>query len=415
MSYKPEPPPQKIEIERPDPDQLYQVLYNSAQQDYKRVKARVAARRSLLLIIILLSVIGVFSIVFYPTLLKSRMETMQNEIFEYRRSILSLNTRVEELAAQGLEYKDQIRAYEDMLGKLKVEDDRIVDFDLTDQVKRSTEKIDAIHAEYRNITRGDTALKETALTFDLGTGNDLPFVYSVLKRFSIRATIFVSNEMPSSRYGSLFSSRNLKYLVKLGAIGCEFGNHTWSHYNLKRSLYETSKRSRLSFTSLSDEVIDEINIRRELKKVEERLYRETGIVLSPLWRAPYGEIDNRVLTVAAASGYPNHIFWSANRMGPLDFYDYVTKRFVLKRDRETGMYIRQKNPYYFTSQEMLARMKQWESSDPNGLNGAISIAHLGTGRKSDRMALILPEYISYFKSRGYRFVTVSEVINGRRD
>jgi peptidoglycan/xylan/chitin deacetylase (PgdA/CDA1 family) len=221
--------------------------------------------------------------------------------------------------------------------------------------------------------------------------------------------------MQSDHYGSLFNSRNLKYLVKLNEIGCEFGNHTWSHYNLKRSLYETSKRSRLSFSSLSDEVIDEINIRQELKKVEDRVYRETGIVLAPFWRAPYGEIDERVLKVAAASGYPNHVFWSGNRMGPLDFYDYVTKRLVLSRDNATGKYVRAKNPFYFTSQEMLARMKQWEHSDPNGLNGAISISHLGTSRKSDRMVQILPEYISYFRNRGYRFVLVSEVINSKRD
>jgi len=360
-------------------------------------------------------VIGIFSILFYWTFLKSRMVTMQSDIVEYRDSIRGLHTKIEELSAQGLEYKEQIRAYEDMIGKLKLEDDRIIDFDLTDEVARSTGRIDTINAAFRNITRGDTGFRETALTFDLGTGEDLPFVYSVLKRFSVGATVFVSNEMPSDHYGSLFNSRNLKYLVKLNEIGCEFGNHTWSHYNLKRSLYETSKRSRLSFSSLSDEVIDEINIRQELKKVEDRVYRETGIVLAPFWRAPYGEIDERVLKVAAASGYPNHVFWSGNRMGPLDFYDYVTKRLVLSRDNATGKYVRAKNPFYFTSQEMLARMKQWEHSDPNGLNGAISISHLGTSRKSDRMVQILPEYISYFRNRGYRFVLVSEVINSKRD
>jgi peptidoglycan/xylan/chitin deacetylase (PgdA/CDA1 family) len=408
-----ETPP--LEIERPDPDQLYQLLYNSAQRDYKLVKARVIAKRSFLLVVILLSVIGIFSILFYWTFLKSRMVTMQSDIVEYRDSIRGLHTKIEELSAQGLEYKEQIRAYEDMIGKLKLEDDRIIDFDLTDEVARSTGRIDTINAAFRNITRGDTGFRETALTFDLGTGEDLPFVYSVLKRFSVGATVFVSNEMQSDHYGSLFNSRNLKYLVKLNEIGCEFGNHTWSHYNLKRSLYETSKRSRLSFSSLSDEVIDEINIRQELKKVEDRVYRETGIVLAPFWRAPYGEIDERVLKVAAASGYPNHVFWSGNRMGPLDFYDYVTKRLVLSRDNATGKYVRAKNPFYFTSQEMLARMKQWEHSDPNGLNGAISISHLGTSRKSDRMVQILPEYISYFRNRGYRFVLVSEVINSKRD
>jgi len=415
MSYNLKAPSSELEIERPDPDQLYQLLYSSAKQDYKRVKARVLARRSLILFIAILSVVGTFSIVFYPTFLKTRMETMQNEIFEYRSNIQSLHTKIDELSNQGLEYEGQIRAYEDMIGKLKVEDSRIVDFDLTDEVERSSRKIDSIYTQYRNITRGDTGFRETALTFDLGTGDDLPVIYSILKRFSLRATVFISNEMPADRHGALFSPRNLNYIGKLGEIGCEFGNHTWSHYNLKRSLYETSKRSRLSFTYLSNDVIDEINIKRELKAVEDRVYRETGIVLSPLWRAPYGEIDERVLKAAAACGYPVHVFWSANRMGPLDFYDYVTKRYLWTRDKDTGKYGREKNPYYYSSQEMLARMKEWELADPNGLNGTIAIAHLGTSRKSDRMSLILPEYISHFRNRGYRFVLASEIINGRKD
>jgi len=403
-------PPVVPDTDRPDPDDLYEILYNSAQLDYRRVKRRSFAKRTLLLVVTVLSVVGTFSVVFYPTFLKSRISSMEEEIVEYRSSITNLTTRIDALSARRLEYEDRLQAYENMIGKLKVEDDRIIDFDLTEEVQRSTVRLDAIDAVYKNITRGNRGVHSTALTFDLGTGDDLPLVYSILKRFDTKATVFLSNEMPSERYGSLFNPRNLEYLVKLKELGCEFGNHTWSHYNLKRSLYETSKKNRVNFSFLSDEVLDEINITRELKMVEERIFEQTGIVLSPLWRAPYGEIDDRVLKTAASSGYPTHVFWSANRTGPLDFYDYVTRRFVWRRDGGTGRSIRVQNPYYYSSQEMLHRMKQWETADPAGLNGAISIAHLGTSRKNDRMVLILPEYISYFLNRGYRFVTVSELL-----
>ena len=87
MSQKLEYPASGLEIERPDPDQLYQILYSSAKRDYRIIKARTLARRSLLLVIILLSAIGIFSIVFYTTFLKTRMERMRSEIFEYKSSI----------------------------------------------------------------------------------------------------------------------------------------------------------------------------------------------------------------------------------------------------------------------------------------------------------------------------------------
>ena len=395
---------------RPDPDDLYAILYSSAQRDYRRIRRRSFAKKTLLLVVAVLSIVGIFSVVLYPTFLKSRISTMEREITEYRNSFTSLTTMVDDLSAQRLEYEDRLQSYETIMKRLKVEDERIVDFDLTDTVKKNARELDSLAAAYTNITRGNTDSRVTALTFDLGTGGDLPLVYSILKRFDTKATVFLSNEMASEKYGSLFNPRNIEYLVKMKELGCEFGNHTWSHYNLTRSLYETSKKKRLHFSFLSDEVLDEMNLTRELEMVEKHVLAQTGITLSPLWRAPYGEIDERILKTAAAAGYTRHIFWSANSMGPLDFYDYVTKRYIWKKDPATGGYIKQKNPYYFSSQEMLHRMKKWEESDPAGLSVTISIAHLGTSRKKDRMVLILPEYISYFQSRGYSFVTVSEML-----
>jgi len=85
------------------------------------------------------------------------------------------------------------------------------------------------------------------------------------------------------------------------------------------------------------------------------------------------------------------------------------------KDKESGEYTKRKNPYYFSSSEMLLRMKEWERIDKHGLNGAISIGHLGTGRKTDKIVRILPEYISYFQNKGYHFVPVSELINNKKD
>lgn len=402
-------------IKEPDSPEFYHHIYELAQKDYKSRKIRLFARRSVLFIILIMSALGIFFLVFYFAFLHNYMESLNNQLLKYSRNVETLNTEIEKLTATEQEYLNTIKGYEDKLRNLKIEDNRIVDFDLSDTIRSNIAEIDAYEGKYENIYRGNTGFRETAITFDLGTGEELPYVYSVLKRFNVRATIFISNEMPSTEYGALFRQKNLAYLIKLNKLGCEFGNHTWSHYNLKRSLYETSKKRRLDLLFISDEVLDEINLKLEFDRVKDKLYSETGITLAPFWRAPYGAIDSRILTIASKSGYPNHVFWSSNKKGSLDFYDYITKRYIRVKNIKTGKYTRVKNPYHFSSTEMLARLKEWERADINGLNGAILIGHLGTSRKTDKIINILPEYISYFQSKGYHFVLISELINDKKD
>lgn len=402
-------------IKEPDSPELYHHIYELAQKDYKSRKVRIFARRSVLFIILIMSALGFFFLVFYFAFLHNYMERLNNQLFKYSRNVETLNTEIEKLTATGQGYLNTIKGYEDKLRNLKIEDNRIVDFDLSDTIRSNIAEIDAYEGKYENIYRGNTGFRETAITFDLGTGEELPYIYSVLKRFNVRATIFISNEMPSTEYGALFRQKNLAYLIKLNQLGCEFGNHTWSHYNLKSSLYETSKKRRLDLLFISDEVLDEINLKLEFDRVKDKLYRETGITLAPFWRAPYGAIDSRILTIASKSGYPSHVFWSSNKKGPLDFYDYITKRYIRVKNIKTGKYTRVKNPYYFSSTETLTRLKEWERADINGLNGAILIGHLGTSRKTDKIINILPEYISYFQNKGYHFVLISELINNKKD
>jgi peptidoglycan/xylan/chitin deacetylase (PgdA/CDA1 family) len=398
-----------------DSPEVYRHLYHLAQQDYRQKKKRAFFMGSARLVLLLLFTAGVFFTLFYFFFLRDQIKRLNRELAGYSKTMNELTVEIETLSESERMYRQQISEYESFLSNVEIEDNRIVDFNLTESVRENLRKMDSETLPYKNIRRGNRHFRETALTFDLGTGRELPYVYSVLKRFNARATIFLSNEMAASDYGSLFNEKNIYYLKKLAGIGCEFGNHTWSHYNLKRSLYETSSRRRLSLDSVSDEVLDDMALRLEFDRVKNRVYETTGIVLSPYWRAPYGAIDHRILSAAARAGYPNHVFWSGNALGALDFLDYVYKRTVIVFNSGDKKYRRVKNPDYFTSEEMLLHMKEWEKIDPNGLNGAISIAHLGTARTVDKILKILPEYISYFQSRGYRFVTVSEVMNDRKD
>ena len=396
-------------------EEIYQELYQQTRRDFNQARVRGLFRKSFMLLISILSVTGLGSALLYFTVIKTHLAGIRDEINRYRGEVTSLNREIQKLSASEHLYRSQIDEYRSVFSNLVIEDGRLIDVDLTSLVRESIESYEGGGYEYFNISRGNTSLPETALTFDLGTGEDLPQVYTVLNRLGARATVFISNEMASTEYGSLFRERNIAYLIKMGELGCEFGNHTWSHYHLKYSMYETSRRRRLHLSFISDEVLDELSLILEFDLVRKRFKEETGYDLSPLWRAPYGAVDHRILSVAAKAGYPSHVFWSGNELGPLDFFDYEKQRTVRVYDNDKNRYTFARNPNYFTSGEMLQRMKDWEKADPHGLNGAIAIAHLGTSRKLDKMVRILPEYVSYFQSSGYRFVTVSEVINDRED
>jgi len=399
----------------PHQSDIYQHIYEHAKKEYRNIRFRNLLQRTFFFMITGLSFAGIFFILFYVFFIRNHVQSLEDQIQLYSQKVQNLSSEVEKLYTAEEEYLNQLKAYREAMGKLKIEENEVVDFDLTEKVEKTVNNIANPGTKYINIYRGNKAFPETALTFDLGTGEELPFVYTVLKRFGVKATIFISNEMSSTEYGSLFKQRNIEYLIKMGELGCEFGNHTWSHYNLKRSLYETSKKARLNLTFISDEVIDEVGIKMELERTSRFFYQKTGYRISPYWRAPYGAIDKRILSLAASAGYPYHVFWSANSKGPLDFYDYVTKRFIWVNDKNTGKYTRQRNPLFYTSQEMLLRLKEWEKADAHGLNGAISICHLGTSRKMDKIINILPEYIDYFQNKGYRFVRISELMNNRLD
>jgi peptidoglycan/xylan/chitin deacetylase (PgdA/CDA1 family) len=336
-------------------EEIYQNLYQLSQKVYKRESVRGFFKKSFKLILSLLSLAGILSILFYLTFVRSHMVRLSDEITRYSDEVAHLTSEIAKLASSERIYRNKVDEYKGILNNLVIEDSRIVDFDLSQTVRENIEGFGNSEYEYYNIGRGNTNFKETALTYDLSSGEDLPLVYAILNRLSTKATIFISNDMTSMSYGALFKDRNISFI--------------------------------------SDDVIDEFSLMLEFDRVRKIFKERTGFELSPLWRAPYGAIDHRVLTVAAKLGYPQ-----------VRIYDNDKNKHSLVR-----------NPNYYTSGELLSRMKEWEKADLHGLNGAISIAHLGTTRKVDRMVKILPEYISYFRTRGYQFVTVSEVMNNRKD
>ncbi|ASV11685.1 polysaccharide deacetylase family protein [Leptospira santarosai] len=361
-----------------------------------------------------------FSVGFFTFLTAVSVLTLTHRIFKLEATVekqtVHIANLVESLTSLRLEEQQQ----EEELLKFKSDlYDAVPDGDLSDQVsenKMSLETLAGVDVG-KNINRGDVRFKEIALTFDLGTGEDLKLIYEYLSRFPIKITLFVSNENPALKNGSFFNNTNLLYLRKLSELGDRvvFGNHTWSHYNIPRSLYETSLRKRILLSYVSDEIPDVDFLRQEMRMVEEKFESITGRQLTKYYRLPYGGFDPLVIQTFGKLGYTHHIFWSNNSVGSLDIPDFVYKKFIYKKDPRTGKTRIMPNPNYKTKIETLDFLYRWEEADKDGMNGAIILMHLGSPRQSEKLIYILPDFIREMLSKGYSFVTVPEIINDRQD
>ncbi|MBE7412181.1 MAG: polysaccharide deacetylase family protein [Leptospiraceae bacterium] len=340
--------------------------------------------------------------------LKSQIEKKEQELEELEQNYSSLLLQEESKEEELLKLKESMVK----IGKS--------DIDLNDVIKQNIESIRLMNegATGFNISRGNVNFKEIALTFDLSSGEDLRNLYDYIQKYDIRTTIFISNEVDSDLTGALFLSENISMLKKLASLGekVEFGNHTWSHFNHHRSLFERSFRKRLAYSYLSDSPLSFELMGEQILKVENKFKEITGREISKIYRLPYGSMNQLILNSYAKLGYDKHIFWSSN--GPklsLAILDYITNPYISKFNSNTKKKELIKNPNYWTSSETKTILFDFEKKDKHGMNGAIILMHLGTKRKFDKLFYVLPEFISEMKKKGYSFVTVSEVLNDKQD
>jgi len=148
-------------------------------------------------------------------------------------------------------------------------------------------------------------------------------------------------------------------LVRRLAARHEVGNHTWDHADLTR---------------LSAE-----GVRRELARASAAIAEVAGVDPHPLFRPPYGAYNATVLKMAGAMGYPQTVMWNVD-------------------SRDSAPY--PKPP----AAEMAAVVLR--SARP----GSIVLAH-GFWRETPAA---LDQLVPALRSRGYQFVSVSEIL-GRRE
>jgi len=202
--------------------------------------------------------------------------------------------------------------------------------------------------QFREVDRGPRDKREIALTFDAGAEAEcFDDLITALANAHAKSTFFITGK---------FADDHDDCAAEITKHGHEVGNHTWSHLNL---------------TQQPDNVV-----RDEIIRAERAIVQASGQTPRPRFRAPYGLRDERVLKIARNLGYRS-IYWTLDSQDSIE--PVKTSRFLID---------------LITSK-----------SDAQ-LDGAIILMHVGERSTADA----LPAIIANLQGRGFRFVTISELL-----
>ena len=190
----------------------------------------------------------------------------------------------------------------------------------------------------------ETGEKKVALSFDAAWGNeDTDMILSTLAKYNIHATFFMTGGWVENYPDDV---------KKIQAAGHDLANHSENHKNM----------SQLSDSECQD----------ELTKAHNKVKELTGVEMN-LFRPPYGDYDNHVITNATDCGYYT-IQWSVDS---LDWKDYGVDSII-----------------------------KTVCEHKNLQNGAIILMHNGAKYTAEA----LPKVIEGLIAQGYSIVPVSELI-----
>lgn len=186
--------------------------------------------------------------------------------------------------------------------------------------------------------------KKVALSFDAAWGNeDTQIILDTLAKYNVHVTFFMTGGWVESY------PEDVK---KIHAAGHDLGNHSENHKNM----------SQLSDTGCQE----------ELMKVHNKVKELTGVEMN-LFRPPYGDYDNHVITNAKACGYYT-LQWDVDS---LDWKDYGVESII-----------------------------KTVTEHKNLQNGSIILMHNGAKYTAEA----LPMVIETLQAAGYEIVPISELI-----
>lgn len=196
----------------------------------------------------------------------------------------------------------------------------------------------------KDYTRLPTKNKVVALTFDAAYDPaPLKNILAALKEANAEATFFLTGE---------FVRDFPQWTERIIAEGYPIGNHSYSHPD---------------FTKLSDAAM-----RKEIDKTSAALIKLGAADPKPLFRAPYGALNKRVLSVLRSKGYVS-VFWT------IDTLDWKPER---------------------TPAQIKATVL--DKLQP----GAIILMHVGSKQTSQ----VLPQLLKEIEARGYGFVNLRQAL-----
>jgi len=221
-----------------------------------------------------------------------------------------------------------------------------------------------------------------ALTFDGGSeANVTGEILEALRAHNVRTTMFLTGQ---------FIRVHPDWVRRMVADGHEVANHLDTHPHL--TTYETNRVQRTLPTVTREFLVG------QLRRADASFRSLTGTAMAPFWRAPYGEHNEELRAWAAEAGY-RHISWTRG-VGTAE--DLDTRDWVADRSSRS----------YRSREEIATRILEFGKGRPEELNGGIVLMHLATHRKTDRPHESLPEILQALRDRGYRLVSISQLLAG---
>lgn len=203
-----------------------------------------------------------------------------------------------------------------------------------------------------------TPTKKIAITFDDGPNSaNTNKILDLLEQYQAKATFFVC--------GSNLSVNTKSVLQRAVSLGCEIGNHTVSHKDMR---------------NLSEE-----ELLKEIEDTNDKIFRYSGTDYKcRVYRPPYGNINREVMDTLYNNGvYMYSILWSSDS---LDWqYQSSYKKGEITREE--------------------AVQKSFETIVNETGDGTVILMHDIHEITPDILKLVLEKYTA----EGYTFVTVSEL------
>jgi peptidoglycan/xylan/chitin deacetylase (PgdA/CDA1 family) len=201
----------------------------------------------------------------------------------------------------------------------------------------------------------NTRAPVVALTFDAGSDRGYAArILSILERNHVRASFGMTGR---------WAEANKDLVRRMSRDGDLLMNHTYDHR---------------SFTGYSSNAAPLTTQQRkwEIQTTERIVKRITGKSTKPFFRPPYGDYDSATVRLAGTLGYHYVVMWTIDTLG----WNHATPAQILTR--------------------CLSGAKP----------GAIVVMHVGIQSQD---ALALQRVISGLRSKGYRLVTVSQLVKSR--